>query len=100
METYTWLDGSYGQIELTLDVETILACSHQGSCDADVDAALRNVPGLREQFEKQDLELMRSYIEESGAWEREETEDPEHVYQILLWMACGELVEEHKLRNP
>lgn len=90
MSLYT---SSSGRIELRIASEQAFRCSHPGPCDADV-LWLSQQPGIAKQLAKLDPNTVRSELYEYGAWDDEELADHQQNLQRLLWLACGDIVEE------
>ena len=88
-----WFSTSSGRIELQLTKDQAHTGSHQGACDGDV-AYLRTVPAIRRQLAKVDPETLRDELREYGAWDAEELADHDANLSRLLWLACGDIVEE------
>lgn len=88
-----WFSTSSGRIELKLTLAQAKGASHQGRCDDDV-AALRQVAAVRRQLDKIDPALLRDELREYGAWDDEELADHDSNLSRILWLACGDIVEE------
>lgn len=88
-----WFSTSSGRIELNLTLAQARGASHQGRCDDDV-AALRQVAAVRRQLDKIDPALLREELREYGAWDDEELADHDSNLSRILWLACGDIVEE------
>ena len=65
---------------------------HQGSCDNDV-AYLRTFPKIKRQLDKLDPTALRVELREYGAWSEEELENHDHNFTLILWIACGNIIE-------
>jgi hypothetical protein len=92
-EGLQWYSSSSGRIELQISLSDAESASHQGQCDDDV-KALSQVPYIAEQLAKIDPELLRSELKEYGAWDDSELADHDQNRQRLLWLACGDIVEQ------
>ena len=80
-------------IELSLTLEQARSASHQGQCDEDVASLYWEVEA---QFDSISLESIIEYLLGFGSWTREELEaDTLLTKQRLLWVACGDIVEEY-----
>ncbi len=87
-------DGLRGTgIEMTLD--EALSASHQGQCDADVEALL-NQPHIKAQFDALDADTIRQGLKEYGAWDADELADEEANRQRALWSAACDIRESYK----
>ena len=84
-----------GTIELMIKLADAESASHQGQCDADV-LALSKVPYIAEQLSKLNPETVARELQGYGAWEADELTDHDQNLQRLLWLACGDVVEEEK----
>lgn len=87
-----WFTSSSGRIELQITRKQAKSASHQGQCDADV-LALSQVPTIRRQLKKIDPQTLREELREYGAWEDEELQDHTQNLQRILWLACGDIVD-------
>ena len=86
---------SSGRIELEISIDDARSGSHQGSCDDDIEALLR-VPYIREQFAKIEPGLLSRELAEWGAWDAEELLDDDQNRARLLWLACGDIVDNFR----
>ena len=84
---------SSGRIELDLTIEQISKGYHTGQCDADI-AELRHHPKIASQLVLLKPKLVASELKEYGAWDDVELLDHENNLDRLLWIACGDLIEE------
>lgn len=91
-EGLLWFSTSSGRIELQISLSDAESASHQGQCDDDV-KELSEVPYIAEQLAKIDPELLKSELREYGAWDDSELSDHDQNLQRLLWIACGDIVE-------
>ena len=66
----------FDRFVLTITKAQAQACTHPGSCDADV-LWLSQVPAIRRQLSKLDPEALASELKEYGAWDDKELEDHE-----------------------
>jgi hypothetical protein len=88
-----WFSTGSGKIELEISREDAASGSHQGQCDNDI-AALRTLPYIAEQLAKIDRKLLVGELKEYGAWTMRELVDHDQNLSRLLWLACGDIVEE------
>lgn len=88
-----WYVSGSGRIELELTLEQAQSGHHQGQCDDDV-RALSQVPEIRTQLDAIDAATLRAELREYGAWDESELADHEQNLQRLLWIACGDVIEE------
>lgn len=87
-----WTAGS-GKVELRVMRRDAEACTHPGPCDADVEA-LRRRPYIAGQLAKIAPEDAASTLREYGAWDTAQLADHEGNLLRLLWIACGDIVED------
>lgn len=85
---------SSGRIELQMTLAQARAGYHQGSCDADVEW-LSQQPDIVAQLDKSNPETLAGELKEYGAWDDEELADHDQNLQRLVWLASGDIVEEH-----
>jgi hypothetical protein len=88
-----WFTSTYGKINLQITLAQASSASHQGQCDADV-LALSKVPQIARQLAKIDPQDLRDELQDYGAWDDEELADHEQNLQRILWIACGDIVDE------
>jgi hypothetical protein len=86
---------SSGRIELQLKLSDARSGSHQGQCDDDIEA-LRTLPYIAAQLDTIDAELLVRELADYGAWEADELADHEANLNRILWLACGDIVEESR----
>lgn len=93
MSAKRWFTTSSGRIEIEIELEDARSGSHQGACDDDI-AALRAVGYIAAQLEVMAPELLRAELKEYGAWDAEQLADHSDNLDRILWIACGDIVEE------
>jgi hypothetical protein len=86
-----WTNSS-GLISLNISKADAAGASHQGQCDADVDA-LSGKASIARQLAKIDPDTLRADLREYGAWDDDDLADHDQNLQRLLWLACGDIVE-------
>lgn len=86
-----WTD-SYGFIELTITKAQAHIGHHQGQCDRDI-ADLRRVPSIKKQLDRLDPDRVLEVLLDYGAWDKAELSDHDANLDRLLWIACGDIVE-------
>ncbi len=87
-------DGLRG-LEISMTLEQAQSCSHQGRCDEDVAALLRN-PAITAQFDAMNPDDLREGLSEAGAWDEAERED-DHANRLrALWMAACDIRENNR----
>jgi hypothetical protein len=86
-----WFTGNYG-IELQINLEEANCGSHQGDCSYDIDD-LRTIEYIKEQLDALDVENVRLELKQYGAWNETELQDHNENLNRLLWLACGDIVE-------
>lgn len=90
-----WFSTSSGRIELRLTKDQAHTGSHQGQCDEDI-AFLQTVPAIRRQLAKISPDLLRDELREYGAWDKEELADHDLNLGRILWLACGDIVDNSR----
>lgn len=88
-----WFSSSSGRIELQITLSQASSASHPGQCDNDV-MALSKAPKIARQLAKIDPQTLRDELREYGAWDDDELADHEQNLQRILWIACGDIVDE------
>jgi len=89
-----WFSTSSGRIEFELTLEQAHTGYHIGACDAGV-AELRKDPEIAAKLAKLDRDTLRAELDEYGAWDEEELKDHDQNLNRILWLACGDIVEQH-----
>jgi len=79
-------------IQMTLSEAN--SAAHQGDCEADVIELLR-LPKIRRQLKKIPDADLQAELSEYGAWDDEELQDREANEERIIWIAAGNIVEEH-----
>lgn len=92
-EELQWFSTGSGRIELQISLSDAQSGSHSGSCDADI-LELSKVPYIADQLAKIDPELLKGELREYGAWDAEELADHDQNLQRILWIACGDIVDQ------
>lgn len=87
-----WFSSSCGRIELEITSKQATSCTHSGDCSADV-VALRKVPKIKRQLDKIDGDVLIEELRGYGAWETNELQDHDTNLDRILWLACGDIVE-------
>lgn len=85
---HRWENSNSVEIQMTIEIRD--ACSHQGSCDADVE---KWVNELRPELEKIPAEVIAINLKSYGAWDEEELKDREQNLRRFLWCAAGQAKE-------
>lgn len=81
-----------GRIELKLTKKQANMGSHSGKCDSDI-VYLRTIPAIKRQLDKIDKETLKNELKEFGAWDEIELSNHEDNLTRILWIACGDIVE-------
>jgi len=84
---------SSGRIELNLSQEAAGRGYHPGPCDDDI-AALMHDPAIAKQLAALDPAIVASELKEMGAWDAVELSNHADNLMRLLWIACGDLVDQ------
>ncbi len=91
---YKWWQSSCGEIELVIHIDDAKKGCHKGRCDADI-ADLLEEDYIKAQLNTLDPEAvakeMREYFFDSDF--DPECKDHENNKHRLLWIACGDIVE-------
>lgn len=87
-----WYSTSSGRIELNITKQQAQIGHHTGQCDDDV-MLLSRMPSIVRQLNKLEPSLVREELKEFGAWDEIELADDAQNLQRLLWVACGDIVE-------
>jgi len=87
-----WFSTSSGRIELQISKNQAHLGYRSGKCDLDV-MALSQVPSIAKQLARIDRDTLRAELREYGAWSDEELTDHCQNLQRLLWLACGDIVD-------
>lgn len=91
---FGYFDGLRGNgIEMTLN--QALSCSHQGSCDDDVAALLKN-PAIEAQLVAYGPDAIRDGLREAGAWDDEELSNDDQNRHRALWLAACDIKENQE----
>lgn len=89
-----WYSSGLGRIELQLTLEQARIGHHPGQCDEDV-RYLLTVPAIRRQLAKIPADILVSELKEYGAWDAAALADHKMNLHRILWLACGDICEEH-----
>ncbi len=87
-----WWSSGDGRIELRITKDEAASGSHQGQCDDDIEA-LSKVPRIKRQLDKLSPTLVRDELRGCG-FEDDKLDDDDMNLQRLLWLACGDIVDE------
>jgi len=91
MENF-WTSGC-GRLELNLSADQAARGYHSGRCDADI-VELKQVPEISAQLLALDTGLVRECLREYGAWNSAELSSHGDNLERLLWIACGDIVDQ------
>jgi hypothetical protein len=87
-----WTTGS-GRIELNITKNQAAEVAHPGQCDADIERLMQNT-NIRRQLQKICPKLLSEELLEYGAWNEDQIADHEENLNRILWIACGDILEE------
>jgi len=87
-----WNSGS-GKIKLSITKEHANRGYHQGQCDEDIKALLKE-PSIAQQFSSISYQDLVECLSEYGAWDEVELSNRHDNEMRLLWIACADLVED------
>jgi hypothetical protein len=96
MSKLHWYSSGSGRIEFQMTIAQAKSASHQGQCDEDV-RALSKVPAVAVQLAEIKPEVLRDELDEYGSWDAEELADHNQNIQRILWLAAGNILDEHPL---
>ena len=88
-----WWGSNSGRVELQMTYAQASQAHHSGQCDSDV-MALSEQPDIKAQLDKLDPDDVRAELQGYGAWDEEELQSHSDNLQRILWLACGDIVEE------
>ena len=88
-----WFMSGSGTVDLCMTAEQARGASHQGQCDADVEALSRE-PAIAKQLAALDPVLLAADLREYGAWDAVELADHKQNLQRILWIAAGGIRED------
>jgi hypothetical protein len=94
MEEFTLCLGSY---EITLPIEALEQCYHQGQCAPDCEEWEQKIDWSNVGMT---LDQIRSELSGYGAWDEEELSDDKENRIRILWIAAGdyqEAIEEDEI---
>lgn len=86
-----WTIGN-GTIELDIPKKIASLCSHSGSCDNDINKAMK-MPIIKKQLDKINPNDLASELKEYGAWDEIELSNHEENKARILWIACGDILD-------
>ena len=82
-------------LEITMTVEQASIGSHQGQCDEDI-AALLKEPDIARQLDEIGPEAIRAALKEYGAWDEAELADDGQNRARALWSSCCDARESNR----
>ena len=68
--------------------------SHQGDCAKDIQR-ISELSEIKRQLNKINAEELKKELSEYGAWDDEQLSDHAENIQRILWIACGNIIEEN-----
>ena len=83
----------FNRFELDINLEDAKIGSHQGDCSEGIEELL-TVSYIKEQLDAVSSDDIRSELSEYGAWDEDELSDDEFNKSRILWLACGDIIEE------
>ncbi|MBR2770627.1 MAG: hypothetical protein IKD78_01200 [Bacteroidales bacterium] len=87
MKKNEWFN-EYGYLAKPIPPEAVDACSHSGSCDADVKHWVKEL-----KFEVPDLEAARKFVKSTGA-DDYDMMDEDDMNEFVFWEFCNRIREE------
>ena len=88
MKKNEWFD-EYGYLAKPIPSEAVDACSHSGSCDADVKYWVKEL-----KFEVPDLDAARKFVKSTGAFDDRDMMDEDDMNEFVFWEFCNRIREE------
>ncbi len=88
---------SWNHFEFRMSGEEVLACSHQGDCEAD---CRHHAPAILKRMKRDNFtnrptpDKIRKELDEYGCWDEEELKDDEMNFIRLIWRAAGSIKED------
>ncbi len=92
------MNAHFERFTLSMTLTEAKSASHPGPCDADVEYLL-TLPKIRRQLQKIPPNLIRAELREYGAWAPEELDDHEENLARTVWIAAGNITEDHRQRT-
>lgn len=89
-----WWSSSSGKIEFQITKKHAAKGSHPGPCDTDI-KELRQVTYIQRQLAEVCPTTLAAELAEYGAWDASELQDHEANLDRLLWIACGDILENN-----
>jgi len=87
-----WWSSSCGRIEFQLSEAQANKGYHSGDCDSDIKQLLQE-PDIKAKLAAIDPALIAQELAEYGAWDDDELSNHDDNLSRLLWIACGDIVE-------
>lgn len=94
-----WFTSSSGRIEFWLYEADARFGYHPGQCDASI-AGLRQQPYIAKQLDAIDPAALRAELCEYGAWDEPELANHDENLSRILWLACGDIVDNPPEDSP
>ena len=90
-----WFISSSGLIQFQLTMEQAHKGHHQGHCDADIKEMTVSDKEVIAALSEIDPATLRDELREYGAWDDNELADHTANLERILWLACGQIQDEH-----
>ena len=87
---------SFDRFSLDIKKEDVLACSHQGDCEEDVNVVMRK-PYLARQLKRIPAADIAAELKGYGAWDADQLADEYDNLARIVWIASGNIREEKRL---
>lgn len=85
----------FNRFSLDLPDDAIGDCSHQGSCDADVEHWSARIARPSDISQ----EALRAELKEYGAWDPDELSDDAANWLRIVWLAAGNIQDDQCEQN-
>lgn len=83
---------NYITASLNITKKTANLGYHSGDCLEDIDRIME-LPEIKRQLKKIDPEQLKKELYDYGAWDDSELENHKGNLQRILWIACGDIVD-------
>lgn len=80
----------FNRFEIEMTKAVAASCSHQGSCDDDVEYYSGKI---RRNKKRVTPENLRAELEDYGAWDDDELADDAANWRRIIWIAAGDIIE-------
>ena len=89
----TWDQCNGNDIRIDMTEEVVNSMPRIGNCE-EATLTISQLPEIKEQTDEWGKDNLREELMEYGAWDDEELKDHAQNIQRMLWMICGDLLDE------